>query len=84
MCVRIQYVTSCTASPYDPLRNLIRVPAQLEGDYALRAVRKVLSELCVEQPSSGARCFCGEPVRLLAYVPQQRESGDQVVIRYGW
>lgn len=83
MCIRVQYVSSGTASPWDPERRLIRIPAQLEGIYALRAVRKVLSELAVEQPELGARCFCGERVRLLAYVPQQRVNGDQVVIHHG-
>ena len=83
MCVRVQYVSTWPFSPYDDARNLIRIPAHLEGAYAIRAVRRVLTDLAVEQPPSGARCFCGDPVRLLAYVPQQRESGDQVVSRHG-
>lgn len=83
MCIRVHYVSSGTASPWDPERRLIRIPAQLEGIYALRAVRKVLSELAVEQPELGARCFCGERVRLLAQVSQQRVNGDQVVIHHG-
>ncbi|MFJ5967950.1 hypothetical protein [Streptomyces sp. NPDC093060] len=82
MCVRVQYVSTWPFSPYDADRKLIRIPAQLEGSYVLDAVRAVLTELAVEQPRSGALCFCGEPVRLLAYVPEQRESEDQVV-RHG-
>lgn len=82
MCVRVQYVSTWPFSPYDANRKLIRIPAHLEGPYVLSAVRAVLTELAVEQPAHGARCFCGEPVRLLAHVPEQRESGDQVV-RHG-
>jgi hypothetical protein len=83
MCVRVQYVSAWPSSPYDADRNLIRIPTQLEGAYALSAVRRVLTELAVEQPPSGARCWCGEPVRLLAHVPEQRENGEQTVIRHG-
>lgn len=83
MCVRVQYVTSCTFTPYDAARNVINIPAQLDGGFVLQAVRKVLTELIAEQPESGARCWCGEPVRLLDRVPQQRQNGDQAVINHG-
>lgn len=83
MCVRVQYVSSWHFTPYDAERNLVRIPVALEGPYALRAVRRVLSELATEQPATGAVCWCGEPVRLLAQVPQQRENGEQAVIRHG-
>lgn len=83
MCVRVQYVSSETFRPYDATRNVISVPAQLDGSYVLLAVRKVLSLLGAEQPPTGAVCWCGEPVRLLAHVTRQRQNGDQVVIRHG-
>lgn len=83
MCVRVQYVSSCTSIPYDDTRNVINIPAQLDGPYALLAVRKILSLLAAEQPPTGAVCWCGEPVRLLARSTQQQTNGDQVVIRHG-
>jgi hypothetical protein len=83
MCVRVQHVSSCTFIPYDGERNVINVPAELDGPYILKAVRKVLSELGTAQPCLGAVCWCGEPVPLLARVTQQRENGDQVVTKHG-
>lgn len=83
MCVRIQYVTSGTFTPYDATRNVIQIPAELDGPYTLMAVRKVLSELAAPQPEKGAVCWCGEPVWLLSRVTRQRANGDQVVIHYG-
>lgn len=83
MCVRVQYLSSGTFTPYDATRNVINIPAQLDGPYVLMAVRKVLSLLVAEQPPSGAVCWCGEPVRLLASVTRQRQNGDQVVIHHG-
>lgn len=83
MCVRVQFVSARTFRLYDPDRNVVRIPFGLEGEFAVRAVRRVLSELAAEQPPSGARCWCGEPVQLLSRVPLQREDGDQVVIRHG-
>lgn len=83
MCVRVQYVSSCTFLPYDDTRNVINIPADLDGAYVLLAVRKVLSGLAAEQPATGAVCWCGEPVRLLARPTQQQTNGDQVVIRHG-
>lgn len=83
MCVRVQHVSSCTFTPYDAERNVINVPAALDGPYILKAVRRVLSELGTAQPSLGAVCWCGEPVQFLAHVTRQRENGDQVVSKHG-
>lgn len=83
MCVRVQYVTSGTFTPYDAKHNMIQVPAHLDDRYALMAIRKVLSELAVPQPEKGAVCWCGEPVGRRTGVTRQRANGDQVVINYG-
>jgi len=82
MCIRVRYV-STPCSPYDAEQQLINIPAHFEGPYAVAAARKVLTELHISQPSEGAVCWCGEPVRFLAFVPQQRETGDKQVIRHG-
>lgn len=83
MCVRVHQVSSCTFTPYDAERNVVNVPAGLDGPYLLQAIRKVLSELVAEQPAKGAVCWCGEPVQFLAHVTRQRENGDQVVTNHG-
>lgn len=81
MCIRAQYAPLASLVPWDPSQNVITVPAELVGSFAMRAVRAVLAELDIPQGEFGARCWCGEPILLLA-IPQQQRSG-QVVIRHG-
>lgn len=84
MCVRVEYVSVSEFLPYDDTRNMINVPAHFEGSpYALLAVRHVLSQLEAKQPPSGAVCWCGEPVRLLARSTHQQTNGEPVVMRHG-
>ncbi|MGW6481261.1 hypothetical protein ACWGDS_25770 [Streptomyces sp. NPDC055059] len=78
MCIRAQYAPLASLVPWDPSRNVITVPAELVGSFALRAVRAVLAELDIPQGEFGARCWCGEPVRLLAQVPEQRRSSEVI------
>lgn len=79
MCIRAQYVPLASLDPWDAERQLISIPAELHATtFAVRAVRAVLAELAIPQPEFGARCWCGEPIRLLAHIPQQRRS-DKVI-----
>lgn len=82
MCIRVQYVPLASLDPWDAERQLISIPAELAASaFAVRAVRAVLSELAIPQGQSGARCWCGEPVRLLTHIPKQRRSDK--VIKHG-
>lgn len=79
MCIRVQYAAChLLDEPYDDTQLVITLPAGLQEAYALAALREVLTQLDVAQPESGARCWCGEPIRLLPRVPQQRRS-DEVI-----
>lgn len=78
MCIRVQFAALESIRPWDASRQLISIPRELEGDYAFRAVRAVLRELAIPQEALGARCWCGESIRLLPRVPQQRRS-DEVI-----
>lgn len=83
MCIRVQYAPRhLLEEPWDADHQLVTIPAELNDEFAMRALRVVLHELDVPQPERGARCWCGEPIRLLPRVPQQRRSG-QVVIHHG-
>jgi len=75
MCIRVESAPRALIDdPWDPLRQVITIPSTLRDAFALRAVRTVLAELDVPQPESGARCWCGEPIRLLDFIPQQRSN----------
>ncbi|WP_372352605.1 hypothetical protein [Streptomyces sp. KL116D] len=79
MCIRAQYAPLATLEPWDADRQLITIPSELRiPEFALRAVRAVLAELAIPQGELGARCWCGEPIRLRAQVPQQRRSGEVI------
>jgi hypothetical protein len=78
MCIRVQYSSTATFAPWDAERVIITVPAGCPWLVTVGAVRAVLTQLRISQPPFGARCFCGEPVRLLPRVPEQRRS-EQVI-----
>lgn len=83
MCIRVQYAPRhLLEEPWDTARQVVTLPAELNPAFGLRALLAVLSELHIEQGAFGARCWCGEPIRLLPRVPQQRRSG-QVVTHHG-
>lgn len=63
MCVRVR-LSASPVLPYDHTTRTITVPADLNRDFSLRAVRAVLAELGVEQPALGAVCWCGQPVHI--------------------
>lgn len=75
MCIRVQYAPrQSLEEPWDADRMVITIPQELQPPFALRALRAVLAELSVDQPSFGARCWCGEPISLLPSIPQQRSA----------
>lgn len=75
MCITVESAPRALLDdPWDPDRQLIIIPSDLRDGFALRAVRTVLAELDVPQPESGAICWCGEPIRLLDSIPQQRSN----------
>lgn len=77
MCIRVQYAPRhLLDEPWDEPRQLITIPRELKDRFVLRAVRAVLTELDIKQAPFGARCWCGEPIRLLPRVPEQRRSGQ--------
>jgi hypothetical protein len=79
MCIRVQYAPrQSLEEPYDASRLVITLPAELREQYALAALRAVLAELDIKQPEVGALCWCGEQIRLLPLIPQQRRS-DEVI-----
>lgn len=83
MCIRVQYAPRhLLDEPWDADRQLVTLPAELNNQFALRALRAVLHELDIQQAEFGARCWCGESIRLLPRIPQQRRSG-QVVTHHG-
>lgn len=77
MCIRVESAPRADLNePWDSARQVITIPGELRDAFALRAVRAVLAELDVPQPEFGAICWCGEPIRLLPRIPQQRRSGQ--------
>lgn len=74
MCIRVQYASLSSITPWDPTHKVITVPRDLPPESSTAAVRAVLAELAVPQPRFGARCFCGQPVDVLPRVPEQRRS----------
>lgn len=65
MCVRIRR-SHHVATPWDPDRNTVTIPAALDAEHGTRAVRVVLAELGAIQGNSGALCWCGARVDLRA------------------
>jgi len=75
MCIRVQYAALDGIRPWDATRQVITLPRELHGEFAVYALRRVLRVLDVEQDEDGARCWCGEPIRL-PLIPQQRRSNE--------
>lgn len=76
MCVQIRRATLVT-EPWNAATTTITVPAHLDDEHAVQAVRTVLAALYVDQPTSGATCWCGAPISLGApRVPTQRRSSE--------
>lgn len=75
MCVRVHRSNHVITEPWDPRSRTITIPAQLDPALEDIAIRTVLSELAVEQPDSGAVCWCGAPVRVL-HIPQPRQHPE--------
>jgi hypothetical protein len=80
MCIRVQYAPFLPAVPWDHQQKVITLPRHLTEASSLQVVRAILAELAIPQPVFGARCFCGEPITLLAQVPQQRR---REVVQHG-
>lgn len=81
MCIRVQYAPRGEITdPYDAARRVITIPDDLAATvlFTLHAIQAVLAELGVAQADFGARCWCGEPIELPSYVPQQQRSGRVV------
>lgn len=78
MCIRVQFAALSSPRPWDKTRQLITLPRDLPPENAETAVRAVLTELAVPQEEFGAVCWCGQPVRLLHRVPEQRRSGQVI------
>jgi len=79
MCIRVRYEAFDPLGafhPYDADAGVVTLPAALATSASLVALRAVLQELAVEQPESGAICWCGEPIVLLPRVPNQRRSAN--------
>lgn len=81
MCIRVRRTTSVTYTPYDAVDRVITIPAALPRTAAYTVVRAILAELAVPQPIFGARCFCGQPVRMGLHIPQQRDNESMVMNR---
>jgi hypothetical protein len=78
MCLRVRFepFDPLTFRPYDHVGNTITLPDTLPEEASRVALRAVLEELAVEQPSDGAICWCGAPVDLMPRVPEQRRNGQ--------
>lgn len=76
MCIRVQFAALDSIRPWDASRRVISIPNGLDEAYAIQAVRETLRQLDVDQDAFGARCWCGEPIRLLPRIPQQRRSDE--------
>ncbi|MES9804967.1 hypothetical protein [Streptomyces cinereoruber] len=85
MCIRIRYQQfdplSGSFRPYDAGTGTVTLPDALPHADTLVALRAVLEELAVEQPESGAICWCGEDIVVVPRVPEQRRSSQ--VIHHG-
>ncbi|MFF7067359.1 hypothetical protein [Streptomyces pseudovenezuelae] len=81
MCIRVTFAPRQEIGAlWDRERNVLVLPDELSQTslFTIRAVRDVLVQLGVEQGVFGARCWCGEQVNLLPFIPQQRRS-EQVI-----
>jgi len=79
MCIRVRYEAFDPLGdfqPYNASTGVVTLPTALAQADTLVALRAVLEELAVEQPESGAICWCGEAINLLPRVPTQRRSGQ--------
>jgi hypothetical protein len=65
MCIHVSR-SSTTPTPWNPITRVITIPAGLSPARSLIAVQAVLSELGIDQPADGARCFCGDAVAVCA------------------
>jgi hypothetical protein len=75
MCVRVRRSTT-VVSPWDPARQVITIPAVLDGPMADVAVRATLAQLGVNQPLTGAVCWCGDPVHTGPHIPQTTDTSE--------
>jgi len=79
MCIRAQFAPLDSLVPWDSAQQLITIPDELHvQEYAIRAIRAVLAELAIPQDPLGARCWCGDQIRFLPRVPEQRRNGEVV------
>lgn len=63
MCIRVRRSTAVT-KPWDPARQIITIPTEHETPAATVAARATLAQLGINQPPTGAVCWCGEPVHI--------------------
>lgn len=80
MCVRVEY-SSHSTDPWDSTRGVIILHPALPPEQTMTVIRAILTELAVQQPAFGARCYCGAEVKLLPRIPDQRRSSE--VIHHG-
>ena len=66
VCVKVDLSSIRVTVPWDADGGLITVPAGLGVARTERIVRAVLLELAVQQPPSGAVCWCGQAVDIPA------------------
>lgn len=78
MCVRIHWAPAEALPSFDAEQRVITVPRHLTTSHSVTLVRAILTELVVEQPEFGARCWCGDEVDFTPRIPHQRRS-EQVV-----
>jgi hypothetical protein len=69
MCTQVRTSTR-EERPWNPTTGTITIPAGLTSERANRAVRAVLAKLAIPQPSSGAVCWCGDPVSITPGPPR--------------
>lgn len=77
MCVTVRH-SDRVVEPWDEATNTVTIPAHLDGEWATRAVRTVLSRLAVGQPPVGAVCWCGDRVHIPApaRIPDPRRPSE--------
>lgn len=77
MCIRVEYAPRhLIREIYDAERQVITIPVALAVTAwgTEQAVRAVLHELHIDQPSGGALCWCGDNIIFPAAIPQQRQN----------
>jgi hypothetical protein len=67
MCITVSAGPRDGLEPWDADRGVVTIPDAYAADpeLALRAVRIVLEGIGVPQPESGARCWCGEDIKVV-------------------